>query len=310
MKTFKIGRYKIKNPLFLAPMVDVTNLPFRVLSRKYGAAMTYTEMIYISAIIHENRKTKEMMKIDKSERPSGIQITGNNLSEFKRVIPKIKNYNIVDLNFGCPSQRIVGNKAGSFLLKNPKKISNIISILKKGDLTVSAKIRLGFKNNNVIKISKAIEKAGADSLTVHARLAIDDYQKKADWNEIKKVKNNLGIPVIGNGDINNISSLENVLNVADGAMIGRAAIGNPLIFKKFLTYLKTNKEIDFSDKQKISSLKEYLKISKNLNFSFKEIKPVASCFFKGIPGASILRQKTLQSKSFEEIEQIAKQSGI
>jgi tRNA-dihydrouridine synthase B len=124
------------------------------------------------------------------------------------------------------------------------------------------------------------------------------------------VKNNLGIPVIGNGDINNISSLENVLNVADGAMIGRAAIGNPLIFKKFLTYLKTNKEIDFSDKQKISSLKEYLKISKNLNFSFKEIKPVASCFFKGIPGASILRQKTLQSKSFEEIEQIAKQSGI
>ena len=121
MKSLKIGNIKIKNPLFLAPMVDVTDLPYRLLYRKTGAAMAYTEMLYISQILHENKKAKQLMKTSKEDRPLGVQITGNSLEEFKKVIPFVEKYDLVDINCGCPSMKITGNKAGSYLLKHPEK---------------------------------------------------------------------------------------------------------------------------------------------------------------------------------------------
>jgi len=303
MKSLKIGNIKLKNPLFLAPMVNVTDLPYRLICRKAGAAMAYTEMLYISQILHENPHTQNLMKTSKEDKPIGIQITGNLIKEFKETIPYLKPYNLVDINCGCPSIRITGNQAGSYLLKNPNKISNMIKTLKKEDLIVTAKIRLGFKTNNVLKVSKSIEKAGADALTLHARLATHGRSIPADWNQIKKVKQSLGIPVIGNGDIFIGKDTEKMLDITDGAMLARSAIGDPLIFKRILKYLKTKKEPEFNFKENINSFKEYIKLAKKYNLiDIPRIKYLGSNFIKNIQGASKLRNQLMQLKTFNEIE--------
>ena len=161
MKTFKklkIGNIRLENPLILAPMVDVTNLPYRLICRKAGASMAYVEMIYADAITHENKKTKELMRTIRTEHPLGIQITGNSIKEIKDCIPYLKGYDLVDINCGCPSIKITGNEAGSYLLNNPEKIVEMIKVLKKAGLTVTAKVRLGFKKNNVLEVAKAKRK--------------------------------------------------------------------------------------------------------------------------------------------------------
>src|SRR3989344_2386605 len=131
MHNLKIGNLKLANPLLLAPMVDVTDLPYRILCRKAGCAMAYTEMLYISAILHENKKTKSMMLTNSKDKPIGLQVTGNNPEEFKKLIPYTKQYNLIDINCGCPSIKLIGNEAGSFLLKNPDKIRKKIKKNKK-----------------------------------------------------------------------------------------------------------------------------------------------------------------------------------
>lgn len=307
MKSLKIGNIKLKNPLFLAPMVNVTDLPYRLICRKTGAAMAYTEMIYISAILHKNTKTQNLMKTSKEDSPIGIQITGNSINEFKKVTPHLKPYNLVDINCGCPSIRITGNQAGSYLLKYPEKISKMIKILKQADLTVTAKIRLGFKTNNVLKVSKAIEKAGADALTLHPRLAIQGSSIPAQWKWIKKVKNSIGIPIIGSGDIFNGKDAEKMLEIADGAMLARSAIGDPLIFQRILKYLKTKKESEFNFKQNIKRLQEYLKLAKEHNLiDIPRIKYLGSNFIKNTRGASKMRNRLMQLRTFEEIENLVK----
>src|SRR3989344_4806517 len=173
MKSLQIGKIKLKNPLILAPMVDVTDLPYRLICRRAGAALVYTEMLYIDAILHDNLKTKMLMKTSLDDKPVGLQITGNSEEEFERFVlsRKWKDFELIDLNCGCPSVRITGSEAGSYLLNNPSKIAMMIKILKKTGKPVTAKIRLGFKKNNVLKVARIIEEAGADALTLHTRLA-------------------------------------------------------------------------------------------------------------------------------------------
>ena len=304
MKSLKIGNIKLKNPLFLAPMVDITDLPYRLICRKAGAAMAYTEMIYISAILHKNTKTQNLMKTSKKDFPIGIQITGNSIDEFKKVIPHLKHYDLVDINCGCPSIRITGNQAGSYLLSHPEKISKIIKILKQADLTVTAKIRLGFKTNNVLKVSKAIEKAGADALIVHARLAVDGRSIPADHKYTKFLKQKISIPIIANGDIFAPEKAAELLDFTDGIMIARGAIGDPLIFKRTLHYLESKRHLYTTFKQNIQYLKLYLSLIKKhkMLIDLNRIKYISSNFIKDVYGASKIRQKIMNLKSLIEIK--------
>jgi len=312
MKALRIGKIVLKNPLILAPMVDITNLPYRLLCRKAGASLAYTEMINVPAILHENKKTKQMMQTCKEDSPLCIQLTGNNPEEFKKVIPYLKKFDIVDINCGCPSERITENESGSCLLTCPEKIEKMIKVLKAAGLTVTAKIRLGFKTNNVLKIAKTIEKAGASAITVHPRLASQGYDTKADWSWIKKVKQAVKIPVIGNGDILNPEDAERMLKETgcDAVMIARGAIGDPLIFKRTLSYLKTGKEKekpcsskDF--KANIKCFQDYLKLAEKCKMcedsNLANIKHLGSKFIKGVEGASKLRAELMQLRTFEEI---------
>lgn len=307
-KEVKIGNITLKNPLVLAPMVDITNLPFRLVCRKAGAALAYTEMINVPAILHENQKTKEMMQTCKEDSPIGIQLTGNNPKDFEKVIPYLKPYSLIDLNCGCPSERITENESGSCLLQSPEKISKIIKILKnKTSIPVTAKIRLGFKKNNVKEIAKIIEKAGADAITLHPRLATQDYQFPADWNEIKKLKKEIGIPVIGNGDILSPEKAKELLESTgcDAVMIARGAIGDPLIFSRTLNYLKTNKPTEFSFKDNLKAFQDYLQLSKKYKLTesnITNIRHLGTKFIKGIEGAAQMRNELMQLKSFKDVE--------
>ncbi len=307
MKGFKIGKIKLKNPLLLSPMVDVTDLAYREICRKAGAAMAYTEMLYIDAILHENKKTKQLMKTRKGEKPVGLQVTGNNEIEFTKFakLPELKNYDLIDINCGCPSIRITGNEAGSYLLKNPDKIARMIKILKREGLSVTAKIRLGFDNNNVIEVAKQIEGAGADALTVHARLATHGRDIPADWKWIKKVKQSLKIPVIGNGDIFSGSDAARMMEETgcDGVMIARGAIGDPLIFERVLLYLKTGKEVEFDYKKNIKAFNEYLKLAEKYDIvDLARIKYIGGKFIRGFEGAAKARNEFIKLKSMEDVK--------
>ena len=301
-KNLKIGNITLKNRLLLAPMVDVTDSAYRELCRDSGAAMAYTEMIVVDSIINENEHTKKLMKIDKSDKPSGIQITGDSIESFKKAIPYLKRYDIVDINCGCPSSRIKECKAGSYLLKDPKKIASIIKLLKSAGLIVTAKIRLGFDKDESIRIAKTIENAGADAITVHARLANQGNDVPADWKKIEAIKSSVKIPVIGNGDVFNAEDAKNMLDICDGCMIARGAIGNPLIFRQALEYIEKGKKTDISLKENLSCFKKYIELSKNKDvIEIPRIKYIGSKFIKGARGAAELRNKIMHLSKYDEI---------
>jgi len=309
LKPLKIGKLKIDSPIILAPMVDITDLPYRLVCRKAGASLCYTEMLYIDAIIYENDKTKRLMQTNKRDKPLGIQITGNNLNHFKKAIPYLKKYDFVDLNCGCPSEKLIKSKAGSYLLSNPKLIQEIIKLLKQNKLTVTAKIRLGFNKNNVLEIAKTIEKAGADAITIHPRLATQGYETKADWNEIKKIKQSIKIPIIANGDILSSEDAIRCLKETNcnGIMIARGAIGNPFLFKQIKRQLKTSKPLPFSFKDNLNYLKLYLKLCKKHKFSdIGRIKRISCKFIKGIQRAGETRNEIMRLQSISEIEKLIK----
>ncbi len=301
MKSLKIGNVRLKNSVFLAPMVDVTDLPYRLICRKQGAEIAYTEMINIGAILHENEKTLRMLKTSREDKPIGIQITGRNVEEFRKVVPHLRNYDLVDINCGCPSSRIVGNDSGSYLLNKPKKIGEMIRVLKDEGLIVSAKIRLGFKKNNALKIAREVEKAGADLLTVHARLASQSSSVPADWKWIEKIRSKIGIPVVGNGDVNSGERAKEMLEIADGVMVARAAIGNPLIFNQIQHYLKTGKEKEFGYKDNLKLFRNYLTFAERHKVvEIPRIKFLAGNFLRKFEGAAKAREGFSRIKDIQE----------
>ncbi len=303
MKSLSIGNIKLKNPLFLSPMVEVTDLAYRMLCRKW-VGMAYTEMLYLNALMHENPRTRKLMSTNKADKPVGLQITGNSIEEFKKFakLKELHNYDLIDINCGCPSIRITGNEAGSYLLKNPDKIAGMIKVLKDSGLVVTAKIRLGYKENNVLKVAKEIEKAGADALTIHARLAHEGGSIPADWAWIKKVKKEVGISVIGNGDVDSGRKAGEMLDICDGVMIARAAIGNPFIFREILRYFRTGKEKEVTKNERIIAFSDYLRLAeKHKIVDIGRMKYLGSNFLKGFDGAAKAREGIMKLKSFEEI---------
>ncbi len=291
-------------------MVEVTDCAYRMLCRNEGAAMAYTEMIYVDAILHKNSRTLNLMKIaGKEDRPVGLQVTGNNFSEFEKFskLKVLEDYDLIDINCGCPSTRIVGNEAGSYLLKNPEKIASMIKVLKDNGHIVTAKIRLGFKNNNVIEVSRAVEKAGADLLTIHARTAQQKYTDAPDWSWIAKVKSEIGIPVVGNGGVVNGETASKILDICDGAMVASAAIGNPFVFREILRYLKTGKEKEIGKIDRVNGFLDYIDLAKKYDvLEMSRVKYIGSKFLKGFEGSSNVRVELMKSKSINDVKEMLK----
>ncbi len=301
----KIKNLKLKNNLILAPMAGISNIAFRLLCKKYDCGLCYSEMINANALVRNNKATQKLTQTCKQEKPVAMQLFGTKIPIIKKAVKILEeNADIIDFNLGCPAKQIIDQGAGAALLKRPAKIKEIIETLTTNtELPVTAKIRLGINNSkDAIKTAKIIEKAGADALIIHARTASQGYSGKADWNKIKEIKQSLNIPVIGNGDVTDHKTAEEMSKICDGIMIGRAACGNPFIFKQINHYFKTKKLL--KDKNKITMFKEYLKLWEKHNLRFADLKQHSFFFTKGIDRASKIRLKISRAENVEEIMKI------
>ncbi|MFA5993289.1 MAG: tRNA-dihydrouridine synthase [Candidatus Pacearchaeota archaeon] len=325
---------KLKGKAILAPMSGVSDVAFRNLCRKYGAALTYTEFVSSAAIVRKNSKTNGMLRTDKSEKPSAVQIFGSNEKEMllaakyldekfnfdtERIVSKSYNsrgaqklksrvFDIIDINFGCPADKIIKCGGGSELLKNPEKMGRIVnSLVKEIKKPITAKIRIGIddKHINALEIAKIIEKNGASAICVHGRTQRQGYSGEADWKIVKKIKESVKIPVIGNGDVTSPEIFKKRLEESgvDYIMIGRAAMSNPYIFRQINDYLKTGK---YDSKDKITQFFEYLELAEKYKIDFENIKNHAICFTRGIRGGGKLRNELCKCKSVEEIRKLLK----
>ena len=315
----KIGNTCLgERPLLLAPMEDVTDIGFRKLCKRYGAAMVYTEFVAADAIIRAIPSTLKKMVIDDTERPVGIQIYGKSLEsmvEAARIFEQFKP-EVIDLNFGCPVKKVAGKGAGSGLLKNiPLMLDITREVVKAVKTPVTAKTRLGWDNDNLVitTLAEQLQDCGISALTIHGRTRAQMYTGEADWTLIGEVKLNprIHIPIIGNGDITTPQQARMAFERygVDAVMIGRATFGHPWIFRDMHNYLIGNKEQPLSIDEKIDILEEQLKINVERIDEYRGILHTrrhlsASPIFKNIPNFKQTRIALLRAETVKEVTNI------
>ncbi|MDD5193728.1 MAG: tRNA dihydrouridine synthase DusB, partial [Candidatus Nanoarchaeia archaeon] len=236
---------QLSNKIILAPMAEITNVAFRLMCKKYGAGLVSTELLSANAIARENNAVLNLAVFDKSEKPLSCQIFSQNTENLVRAAKVLekKGFDIIDINFGCPSKKIIDQGSGGALLKRKNKIAEIVKEVSSSiNIPLTVKIRSGFKAKiNAIEIARICEENGASAITVHARTVEQGYSGKADWKVIAEVKKAVKIPVIGNGDVFNGKDAERMFKETkcDYIIIGRGAIGKPFVFKQINHYLRT-----------------------------------------------------------------------
>lgn len=311
---WKIGNVEIKNQIVLAPMAGISNTAYRQIIKEMGAGLIYAEMVSDKAICFGSEKTLDLLKMAESERPIAQQIFGSDKESFvkaAKLIEEKMHPDIIDINMGCPVPKVaIKNQAGSALLKNPKLIKEIVSaVVSSVSIPVTVKIRSGWDENsiNAVEVAKCIEEAGASAITIHARTRSQGYSGKSDWNIIKQVKENVSIPVIGNGDILSAYDAKRMLDETkcDAVMIGRGVLGNPWLIKECVTYLETGIILTPpSPKEKIQMLKRHYKLlldNTNEKQAILEIRMHALWYIKGLPGSAQIKNKICQTKTSQDM---------
>lgn len=302
-----IGNVEIKGKTVLAPMAGICNSAFRKIIKEMGCSLIYAEMVSDKAIFYRNQKTKDMLFMEEVERPIAQQIFGSDKESFvdaAKYIEKEMHPDIIDINMGCPVPKVaLKSQAGAALLKNPEKIREIVSaVVSAVSVPVTVKIRSGWDQNNInaVEVAKICESAGASAITIHPRTRSQGYTGSADWSIIKKVKENVNIPVIGNGDIKDIYQAKKMLDETgcDLIMIGRGVLGNPWLIREINAYLENGEIIDKpTDIEKIDMcLKhlDYLSKIKSEKLTCLEIRNHVAWYLKGIKNASEVKTKIFQ----------------
>ncbi|MGQ9609077.1 MAG: tRNA dihydrouridine synthase DusB [bacterium] len=309
-----IGKIRIPNRVFFAPMAGITNIAVRRIAKKYGAGLVYTEMICSQGIVRRNPKTLKLMETSQDERPIALQIFGKEpdiMSEAARIAQE--NADIIDLNFGCPARTVVNNGSGAAIMRNPSLIKEITSkVVKSVSCPVTAKIRSGwdFKNINAVEIAKVIEDSGAVAVTVHPRLKSQGFSGPPDWQIISEVRNAVSIKVIGNGDIKIPEDGKKMLEMTgcDAIMIGRGALGNPWIFSRVIQYIETGMLLpEPTQSEKINNLLELaraLVMLKGELIGCREIRKFIKLYTKGIPNMADTRCRAMHVEKLDELEDL------
>ena len=307
----KLNNLIIPNNIFLAPMAGVTDMPYRKLCKEMGAGLVYTEMVSSKAIHYGSEKTEGISKVFDEERPVAIQIFGSEPDTMAETAQKLSEFaDIIDINMGCPVNKIVKNNEGSALMKNIKFAEEIISTVAKSvKIPVTVKFRKGYdsKHVNAVEFAQMAEASGAKLITIHGRTREDMYSGKSDLEIIKQVKSAVKIPVIGNGDIVEAKSAKNMFDYTgvDGIMIARGSVGNPWIFRNIIEYLENNNLIENPTLEEridmaIRHLNETIKY-KGEYTGIREMRKNLFLYIKGLPNATELRNKISILETKEEV---------
>lgn len=310
---WQIGNVKIDNQVVLAPMAGICNNAFRRIIKEQGCGLIYAEMVSDKAITYKSDKTLKMLHMTEEERPIVQQIFGSDEESFvvaAKTIYETMKPDIIDINMGCPVPKVaLRSQAGAALLKNPQKIKTIVeAVVKSVPIPVTVKIRSGWDHDsiNAVEVAQVIEKAGAKAICIHPRTRSDGYKGQADWDIIKQVKQNVTIPVIGNGDIRTIYDAKKMLEMTgcDAIMIGRGCLGNPHLIKQVVAYLNDGTIIPaLPYEQRIDLCLRhfhYLLEIKPEKVAVQEIRSHALWYLKGLPKASEIKKEIMKTKTKEE----------
>ena len=301
LKKLKIGNVELKSNLILAPMAGVTDLPFRIIVEKFNPGLVCTEMVSSKALFYGDEKTKQLLKCDGEKRPISMQIFGSDpetMGFAAKYVSKIAD--IVDINMGCPAPKVVKNGDGSKLLLDLSKVEEIVrSVVINSEVPVTLKYRKGWDNNNIVacEVAKIAEENGISAITIHGRTRDEFYSGRADLDIIKKVKESVNIPVIGNGDVVDEEAAKYMFEYTgvDGIMIGRGTMGNPWIFEQIQHYLKTGEKLSSpTNQEKYEILKEHIELDilyKGEAIALNEMRKHIAWYTKNMPNSSTFRNE-------------------
>ncbi len=313
---FKIGNVEIKNPIVLAPMAGISNSAYRKIAKEMGAGLVVCEMVSDKALFYKSQKTIDMLHMEESERPISQQIFGSDKETFvyaAKYINETMKPDIIDINMGCPVPKVaLRAQAGSALLKNPDKVKEIVeAVVKAVDIPVTVKIRSGWDSSsiNAVEIAKICEKAGAKAITIHGRTRAQGYSGTADWEIIKQVKENITIPVIGNGDITKKEDAKKMIEQTkcDGVMIGRGLLGNPWLIKQSIEYLNNEESKEVTLEEIINMIKKhatYLMQFKDEKTAMLEMRTMTAYYLKDVKNAKKIKPLFMKINTYKELCQL------
>ena len=313
----KIGNVELKNNLILAPMAGVTDLPFRLIVEKFNPGLVCTEMVSSKALFYGDNKTKQLLKTDGEKRPISMQIFGSDTESMAFAARYVSDFaDIVDINMGCPAPKVVKNGDGSRLLLDLNKAEEIIkAVVSNSKVPVTLKFRKGWNNENIVacELAKIAEKNGISAITIHGRTRDEFYSGKADWDIIKKVKESVNIPVIGNGDVIDEESAKQMLEYTgvDGIAIGRGSMGNPWVFEQIEYYLRTGEKLPRpTNQEKYEILKEHIELDireKGESVALNEMRKHIGWYTKNMKDASTFRNEVNHTESKEQLMKLVKE---
>lgn len=300
----------IEGKFILAPMSGVSDVAFRVLCKRLGAAMTYTEFCSAEGLVRTEDGTIPQAFIAEEESPVGIQLFGSDVETVRQAAELVQDKaDVIDFNLGCPAWHVLSQGCGSAMLSDPEKIEKLVREVAaniKTPFTVKLRLGLNEKNKNYLEVANRCVEAGAVAITLHARTTKQVYSGKADWSAIKLLKESVSIPVIGNGDVQTPEDAVRMLRETgcDYVMIGRAARNNPFIFRKANQLLETGSYEEETVEERLNAFWGYVDLAKEYELDFRRIKSHALNMTRGLPGAKELRTKLSRTKSYEELEKL------